>query len=348
MGTTTGRVGLYKPLDDGSELVNVAQDLNGNTNKLDLAVGYQAVTSTTRPSTPYSGKSIFQTDTANSSYFHNGSAPASGGWVEIPNASSTFGSNLKLASGKQIVIGASASGATFAAVNAAAATDFLSGRVSGDTVDRFLLDTDGTHNWGPGGSTAADTNLYRGGANLLVTDDTFQAVAVVAGAGTKRTSLGSVATVANSATETVVGTLSVAANDPVVGAIYRIEIRSNVSFLALATGTWRIRWGGVAGTVLATMGPTILSGTAQTLKESVQEAYVQVISTGATGTVFAMLSETRNDTQGGSVGDVQLNASDGPVTVSTTTTNALVVTWQWGAASASNTITSYAQMERVA
>src|SRR5207253_11445727 len=36
----------------------------------------------------------------------NGTAPASASWVEIPNSSSTFGSNLKLASTAQLVIGA--------------------------------------------------------------------------------------------------------------------------------------------------------------------------------------------------------------------------------------------------
>lgn len=105
MGTTTARLSLYKPLTDGSELVNVATDLDANYDKIDLAVGFQSCTSSTRPSTPYSGKPIAQSDTAYSTYFSNGTAPASGSWLEIPNSSSTFGSNLKLSASSQLVIG---------------------------------------------------------------------------------------------------------------------------------------------------------------------------------------------------------------------------------------------------
>lgn len=106
MGTTTTRLGLYKPLDDGSEFVNVSTDLNQNHDKLDAAAGFQIVTSTTRPSSPYSGKGIAESDTSYRTYFSNGTAPASASWVEIPNSSGTFGSNLKLASSAQLTIGA--------------------------------------------------------------------------------------------------------------------------------------------------------------------------------------------------------------------------------------------------
>jgi hypothetical protein len=46
--------------------------------------------------------------------------------------------------------------------------------ISGDTFDRYRIYLDGLNEWGPG-TAARDTNLYRGGANLLVTDDTFRA-----------------------------------------------------------------------------------------------------------------------------------------------------------------------------
>ena len=103
---STTRLGLYKPLNDGSELVNVQQDLNGNWDKLDLAAGFQIVTSSTRPATPYPGKAIAESDTSYRSYYSNGTVPASASWVEIPNSSGTFGSNLKLASSAQLTIGA--------------------------------------------------------------------------------------------------------------------------------------------------------------------------------------------------------------------------------------------------
>ncbi|WP_020135039.1 hypothetical protein [Streptomyces sp. 351MFTsu5.1] len=103
---STTRLALYKSKSDGSELVSYTQDLGQNWDKVDAAAGFQVVTSSTRPSSPYSGKPIAQSDTQYSTYFSNGTAPASASWVEIPNSSSTFGSNLKLASSAQLVIGA--------------------------------------------------------------------------------------------------------------------------------------------------------------------------------------------------------------------------------------------------
>jgi hypothetical protein len=162
---------LYKSKSDGSELINYTQDLGQNWDKVDTAVGYQVVTSSTRPATPYPGKPITESDTTYRTYFSNGTAPASASWVEIPNSSATFNNNLKLASGKQININASGSSATIAVVNAATTTDLLSARVTGDTQDRFEIETDGTLNWGPGASGTLDTNLYRSAANTLRTSD---------------------------------------------------------------------------------------------------------------------------------------------------------------------------------
>jgi hypothetical protein len=168
---STSRLSLYKPLNDGSENVNVQTDLNQNWDRVDAAVGFQAVTSSTRPSTPFSGKPIMETDTAYRTYLSNGTSPASASWVQIPNSSSTFNADLDLTSGKQINIGGSASLASFAVINTATTTDLLSGRVTGDTQDRFLIDTDGSLNWGPGGSTAPDVRLYRSAADTLRTAD---------------------------------------------------------------------------------------------------------------------------------------------------------------------------------
>lgn len=103
---STTRLALYKSKSDGSELVTYPNDLGGNWDKVDLAVGYQIVTSSTRPATPFPGKPITQSDTSYSTFFSNGTSPASASWVEIPNSSSTFGSTLKLASTAQLTIGA--------------------------------------------------------------------------------------------------------------------------------------------------------------------------------------------------------------------------------------------------
>jgi len=169
----TTRLALYKSLSDGSELVNYTQDIGQNWDKVDAAAGFQVVTSSTRPSSPYSGKPIAESDTSYRTYFSNGTAPASASWVQIPNSSSTFNADLDLTSGKQVNIGTSSSTASIAVVNAATTTDLISARVTGDTADRFLIDTDGTHNWGAGASASPDTNLYRSAANTLKTDDSL-------------------------------------------------------------------------------------------------------------------------------------------------------------------------------
>jgi hypothetical protein len=161
--TPTTRLGLYKSLSDGSELVDYSQDIGQNLDLIDTAAGFQVVTSSTRPSSPYSGKPIAESDTAYRTYFNNGTAPASSGWVQIPNSSSTYDADLDLTSGKQVNIGSSGSAASIAILNTTAGTDAVSLRVTGDTQSRFLLDTDGTMNWVPGASAAVDTTLARTG-----------------------------------------------------------------------------------------------------------------------------------------------------------------------------------------
>ena len=169
----TTRLALYKSLSDGSEDVNYSQDIGQNWDKVDAAAGFQVVTSSTRPSSPYSGKGIAESDTTYRTYFSNGTAPASASWVQIPNSSSTFNADLDLTSGKQVNIGASSSTASLAVLASAAGDDIISTRITGDTQSRYLVEADGATYWGPGGSTAPDTRLYRSAADTLRTDDSF-------------------------------------------------------------------------------------------------------------------------------------------------------------------------------
>ncbi|OKI16635.1 hypothetical protein [Streptomyces sp. CB03911] len=87
--TTTTRVGLYKTSSDGSDLVNVVTDLLNNWDAIDLNIGYRDCTSTTRPSTVWKGLPIRESDTGRL-YVSNGTAPASGSWVQIPAAGASF------------------------------------------------------------------------------------------------------------------------------------------------------------------------------------------------------------------------------------------------------------------
>ena len=170
---STTRLALYKSKSDGSELVNYTQDIGQNLDKIDAAVGFQAATSSTRPSSPYSGKAIMETDTSYRTYFSNGTSPASASWVQIPNSSSTFNADLDLTSGKQVNIGGSSSVASVAVLASATGDDIISTRLSGDTQSRFLIEADGAIFWGAGGASAADVKLYRSAADTLKTDDSL-------------------------------------------------------------------------------------------------------------------------------------------------------------------------------
>ncbi len=345
----TTRLGLYKSLSDGSELVTYTQDIGQNLDKLDLAAGFQVVTSGTRPSSPYSGKPIAESDTSYRTYFSNGTAPASASWVEIPNSSATFSQNLKLASGKQLNINASGSSASFAVVNAAASTDLISGRVTSDTQDRFLVDTDGTLNWGSGSATP-DTNLYRSAANTLKTDDALVTVGNVTVGGDLKLVNGTLiyrpklftgsVTYANSTTETVLSSFTIPANDAVVGACYRIEMWGQAGCTGTPTITFRARIGGVAGTSLSPNVLTFASGV--TSKRWRCSVLVTCTATGASGAwASSIVTQSSIPTSGSSSSTDCTVIADGTAGAvrDTTVSSDLVITGLWSAASASNTLT---------
>jgi hypothetical protein len=62
----------------------------------------------------------------------------------------------------------------YRAYGATAAATAFGTRVTGDTMSRLLIQSDGKHLWGPGGSSAQDVTLYRDQANLLRTDDALR------------------------------------------------------------------------------------------------------------------------------------------------------------------------------
>lgn len=92
MATNTTRLGLIKP--DFVDVVDVT-DLNSNADDIDAAVGFTICTSSTRPSTPWSGQSIFETDTL-TPYVWDGSAwqvAGGGGSIEISSTAPSSPSN---------------------------------------------------------------------------------------------------------------------------------------------------------------------------------------------------------------------------------------------------------------
>ncbi|MGW6738668.1 hypothetical protein [Streptomyces sp. NPDC055013] len=79
MSTNTSRLALLKP--DGSEDVNVTTQLNNNYDAIDLNMNFRVCTSSTRPSSPYVGQTIYETDTGNT-YFRSNSST----WIQILSA----------------------------------------------------------------------------------------------------------------------------------------------------------------------------------------------------------------------------------------------------------------------
>lgn len=61
--TNTSRLGLVKPDPGTGEPVNVATQINASWDKIDAAIGATPCTSTTRPSSPFDGQIIRETDT---------------------------------------------------------------------------------------------------------------------------------------------------------------------------------------------------------------------------------------------------------------------------------------------
>lgn len=159
MSTATARLGLVKEVDAENYSVTT---VNNNSDKVDAAVGFEVCTAATRPSAPYNGKGIRESDTS-SLLYSNGSLPASGSWKYIWTPDGP------------VVVGAVGTAAPLRGqtTSTLAGNRFLDARKSGETQPGFTLDFDGKCQWGPGGSTAPDTNLYRPSADLLRTDDGF-------------------------------------------------------------------------------------------------------------------------------------------------------------------------------
>lgn len=87
MATTTSRLALTKPASSDPVDISV---LNTNADKIDSAIGATTCTSGTRPSSPYNGQFIFETDTSKT-YVYNGA------WVSvIPTSVAQADNALKL------------------------------------------------------------------------------------------------------------------------------------------------------------------------------------------------------------------------------------------------------------
>lgn len=163
MATSTTRLALRKPDSDPitGDNVDVDLDLNANFDKIDNAAGAFPCTSGTRPSSPYHGQFIRETDT---------------GRVYVRNATNSAWDPVFIGRGDIAMAGA------VGAPNAHQRMNLSSGSVltsyayalkqTADTNYRFGIAYDGFHEWGHG-AAVADTNLYRLGAGVLNSDGRF-------------------------------------------------------------------------------------------------------------------------------------------------------------------------------
>lgn len=104
MSTTTTRLQLHKPADDGSENVDVLQDINEPFDRIDLYIQFRVVTSITRPTGTdrFTGLKIFETDTGKA-YVWNGSA-----WKQMLVESASFDAAVSFAGGISVTAGVGA------------------------------------------------------------------------------------------------------------------------------------------------------------------------------------------------------------------------------------------------
>lgn len=88
MATTTSKLALTKPAT--SDLVDIAV-LNQNSDKIDAAVGATVCTSATRPSSPWNGMIIYETDT-NAGYVYRSSTTS---WLPIASGATVCTSSTR-------------------------------------------------------------------------------------------------------------------------------------------------------------------------------------------------------------------------------------------------------------
>lgn len=158
--------------------------------------------------------------------------------------------------------------------------------------------------------------------------------------------------IANTTAETIIFTnQTVPANYLQGGRQLRITAYGRHSTTATPTLTFRLRWGGVGGTVLAASG-AMTCGSAVSAAMWMVELLVQTRLDGPTGTLFvtgfARLGEDAASTVGSATnaGAQDFMGSAGvatpaAVTVDLTPDTALSLTATWSAASASNTLTGH-------
>lgn len=345
-GTYTTRLGLYKP--DGDDNVDEITDLNNNYDRLDALVSFVPVTLSTYPASAFQGEAFYETDTGKAYVNKSAVASASDYW-QIMVAGAHFDADMTFNGS------VTASGGTLEAVVPTSSDTGVRVKATGDTDWRVTINGDGSIDIGPG-NAAADITMYRDSAGVLgladslivgadvivgdvlyATDVELTGEARVNGA-TLRPQLHSVISHSNSTTEKALQTITIPANDAVVGASYRIRLFGTAQVTGTPTLNFRLRMGDqVTGDNPVTMGAiTIRSGMTDGYWE-MEAILTCTASPGATATWYAFGKLTHNFITG-----VGTYTNVGPI-VGTVTKDSTVefdfhLTADWGAASSSNIV----------
>jgi hypothetical protein len=367
MSSTTSRMALYKPA--AGETVNVVTDLDNNWDSIDLNMNFRSCTSSTRPSVKWDGMTIHETDTRKS-YVWN-ATPAVSGWYQIYTAETGI-SNLNLSgasTGTQVFTGNTTgdSNSRFS-VRADGRLEWGSG--SGAT-DSFLrrtasntLTTDGAFTIG--GTAQASGNLNVGGAPGVGGGSGVLGVANATSAPTAAASSGFVlygengrpkiqsdvsgseylggayglspsspVTVVSTSTETTLGSVTLPANDAVVGSVYKLTAWGEIRSSSTPTIQWRFYLG---ANQLAASGAISCVGTVSG-RSWRAEGMVVCLSAGNPGSWFGNLTLVESISGSQFVGNTWV---DGGATVAnaTTSSNTLSLTADWSTASSSNSLTA--------
>jgi len=147
MATNTTKLGLIKP--DFVDVVDVS-DLNSNADDIDAAVGATIVTSTTRPTVPFAGQTIFETDT-DSTLVWNGTA-----WKEVSSIADGSITAAKLATTAGAVMVFDDSAARGSAIP-----------TPSEGMVTYLKDSDGVFSWSGSAWVPAANSASLGAGSIL-------------------------------------------------------------------------------------------------------------------------------------------------------------------------------------
>lgn len=162
MASSTPRVGLYMPADDGSDPINVATDINDNLEKLDASIGFVPATEALPPGSPFNGLARYNTDSGRASFWRTATAT----WTQLLSAGSSFLSDVLLGTANKIGIGTlTPSAIVDVIVSNVLTVPLIKFKQASESFQRLEINHDGIKIGG--GSVAPEVRIYRPALNQI-------------------------------------------------------------------------------------------------------------------------------------------------------------------------------------